>query len=64
MPILGGPELARRAQEVRPEIKVLFTSGYAGVLDSGAGAESLPKPYTPRALLRRVRQALDGEAGG
>ncbi len=64
MPKLGGRELAERISEASPKTLVLFTSGYAdraivhhGVLD--AGVAFLPKPYSPRALLTRVRQLLD-----
>jgi DNA-binding NtrC family response regulator len=61
---VSGPELARRVQKVRPEIKVLFMSGYTdsaivhqGVLDPGIAF--LPKPFTPSTLAGRVRQVLD-----
>jgi DNA-binding NtrC family response regulator len=64
MPEVSGPELARRVQKARPEIKVLFMSGYTdsaivhqGVLDPGIAF--LPKPFTPSTLAGRVRQVLD-----
>jgi len=63
---VSGPELARRVQKVRPDIKVLFMSGYTdsaivhqGVLDPGIAF--LPKPFTPSTLAGRVRQVLDKE---
>jgi two-component system cell cycle sensor histidine kinase/response regulator CckA len=63
---VSGPELARRVQNVLPEIKVLFMSGYTdsaivhqGVLDPGIAF--LPKPFTPSTLAGRVRQVLDKE---
>jgi signal transduction histidine kinase len=62
---VSGPDLARTVQKVRPEIKVLFMSGYTdsaivhqGVLDPGIAF--LPKPFTPSTLAGRVRQVLDG----
>jgi len=63
---LRSPELARRAKAVRPELAVLFTSGYTenaivhgGRLDPGV--ELLPKPYTREELARKVRRVLAKE---
>jgi PAS domain S-box-containing protein len=62
-----GPALARRAREMRPDINVLFTTGYAdsNVL-SGAtglgGAEVIYKPYRNEELALRIRFVLDREA--
>ncbi|HSH21097.1 MAG TPA: ATP-binding protein [Candidatus Caenarcaniphilales bacterium] len=65
MPGMRGPELARRLAEVRPEMRVLFMSGYTddavladGILE-GEG-EFLEKPFTATTLGRRVRSVLDG----
>jgi PAS domain S-box-containing protein len=65
MPRLGGPELAARVRPTRPELKVLYTSGYteAGLsprrrLD--ADGAFLQKPYTPGALAEKVRAVLAG----
>ncbi len=65
MPRLGGPELARRLQPLRPDMKVLFMSGYTdGDISSygGLGLEPslLQKPFQPIALARRVREVLEG----
>ena len=63
MPGLNGVELARRIAEMRPDIRVLIMSGYAGDELERRGAEDLrllAKPFTRRTLARRVRDALDG----
>jgi PAS domain S-box-containing protein len=64
MPILGGRELADRVAQLRPDVKVLFVSGYTddAVVRNGVMAESvqfLHKPFTPATLLSKVREVLD-----
>jgi len=67
MPGLGGRELGARVAKIRPDIPILFTSGYTGMdvvrrglLDEGR--EFLQKPLAPEALARKVRQMLDAKA--
>jgi PAS domain S-box-containing protein len=67
MPGLGGKELSKRIKEVRPGLRVLYMSGYAedvvahrGIL--AHGTVLIQKPFSKRALLTRVRQALDDES--
>jgi CheY-like chemotaxis protein len=64
MPEMSGYDLAARVREQRPEIRLLFMSGYAHKV-SGAenfAGELLKKPFAPEQLARAVRIALDGEA--
>jgi CheY-like chemotaxis protein len=62
-----GPALAKRARELRPDIEILFTTGYAesAVLASTAGLSSsdvINKPYRNEDLAMRIRYVLDREA--
>jgi PAS domain S-box-containing protein len=66
MPGGGGRELAERLAANRPELRVLYLSGYTddaivrhGVLD--AEAAFLQKPFTMRALALKVREVLEGK---
>jgi two-component system, cell cycle sensor histidine kinase and response regulator CckA len=62
MPGLDGPELARRLRAARPDVKIVFTSGYADGalrLSEDAPVRFLPKPYVIESLLAYVRAALD-----
>jgi CheY-like chemotaxis protein len=58
---ISGYELAAKAKELRPDLKVAFCSGNASRPDPNskvAGAPLLRKPYTPDALRRTVAQVL------
>jgi two-component system cell cycle sensor histidine kinase/response regulator CckA len=63
MPKMGGPELARRVAQLRPDLRVLFMSGYSDDLVVRSIERSaslfLAKPFTTGALLEKVRAALD-----
>ncbi len=64
MPEMSGPELAGNLSRLRPDLRVLFISGYtdqpmlSGL--SGRGLGFLQKPFTPQVVSRRVRELLDG----
>jgi CheY-like chemotaxis protein len=71
MPRLNGVELARRLTRQRPDTRVLYMSGFAVV---GAQIEQLnapglqpgdpilPKPFSPEALIRKIREISDRPA--
>lgn len=63
MPRTSGRELASRVAERRPGIRVLFMSGYTdNVITTGGmlekGLAFLQKPFSPAALLQKVREVL------
>jgi PAS domain S-box-containing protein len=67
MPGMTGPELARRLTALRPEMGVLFMSGYTNdaILHYGVfehGAEFLQKPFKASALGAKVRRVLDAHS--
>ena len=71
MPGLSGPELADRIRHRRPEVRVLFMSGYSqGVLSPqqglGEGAALMDKPFSERTLLDKLAalRASPGSAPG
>jgi two-component system cell cycle sensor histidine kinase/response regulator CckA len=64
MPEMNGIELAKAIVNILPDIKVLYTSGYAddqifhnGVLN--AGIHFIQKPFSVIALVQKVRYVLD-----
>lgn len=69
MPGMGGFETARRCREVKPDVPVLFASGYAAESLSSrvevSGADVLQKPYDPGMLLAAVRGMMErGRSSG
>jgi len=61
MPGLDGAEVAQRACQQKPELKVLFTSGYAA--DVVPAGPLLKKPYRPQQLAQEVAALLADETG-
>jgi PAS domain S-box-containing protein len=66
MPRMDGRELANQMVAIRPNLKVLYMSGYAddvimhrGILTQGTVL--VQKPFTKSTLLRKVRETLDSQ---
>jgi PAS domain S-box-containing protein len=64
MPVMDGPELAKRIIHMRPGTKILYLSGYTddAVVRHGVShvdSAFLQKPFTPSALAQKVRETLD-----
>ena len=64
MPGMGGRMLAERLREISPGLPVLFMTGYTDdeILHHGVQSAEVPlieKPFTPSALVARVREVLD-----
>jgi CheY-like chemotaxis protein len=67
MPGMSGSQLVARLRETRPDVRVLYTSGYNddAVVRSGvmtAEAAFLQKPFDGASLARKVREVLDAPA--
>ena len=67
LPELNGRQLAERLVALRPDLRVLFMSGYTedavirhGVLN--AQTDFLQKPFTPSGLAKKAREVLDKPA--
>src|ERR1051326_6584482 len=64
MPVMGGRDMAEKLKGARPDLRVLFMSGFTddAILHHGAVDESvffLQKPFSPEALARTTRDILD-----
>jgi CheY-like chemotaxis protein len=66
MPGINGHKLAEQLTRLRPNLKVLFISGYTGntIIRQGipeVGRTLLEKPFSPGQLVSKVREVLDGQ---
>jgi two-component system cell cycle sensor histidine kinase/response regulator CckA len=63
MPSMDGPSLARKVREVRPDLRVIFISGYTEDrfrrhLDVNAGVHFLAKPFSLKQLASKVKEVI------
>jgi signal transduction histidine kinase/response regulator RpfG family c-di-GMP phosphodiesterase len=63
MPDMNGPKLAAELSRTRPELRVLYMSGYPGAagqdMESGERLTCIEKPFTPASLAAKIRELLD-----
>ncbi len=69
MPEMSGREVAERLKPLRPNMKVLFMSGFTDKAmvhheELDPGMAFLQKPFTPQTLARKVREVLDAPTKG
>ena len=69
MPGMNGRELAQHLSVIKPNLRVLFMSGYLDDISVNRGMDPhrttfLQKPFTPDLLLRTVRALLDSSSSG
>lgn len=58
LPDINGRDLALKAREVRPELPILFASGYADNVDVPAGMHSIGKPFSIDQLRDKVKSII------
>jgi len=58
LPVMDGRELAKQARMLRPELPILFASGYAESIDVPAGMQVIGKPFSIDQLRDKVKGIL------
>ena len=63
MPVMSGPDVAQRLHQARPDLKILFMSGFSTevvvVHGMTAGDPLLVKPFSLESLARKVHELVD-----
>ncbi|TWC52025.1 response regulator receiver domain-containing protein [Pseudomonas sp. SJZ080] len=59
LPVMDGRELAKQARMVRPELPILFASGYAESIEVPEGMYVIGKPFSIDQLRDKVKGILD-----
>ena len=65
LPKFSGPEVYARIRAEKPDLRVIFATGYSADMAllnrvENRGLPVIQKPYSPRDLARKVREILDG----
>jgi PAS domain S-box-containing protein len=66
MPIMAGPEMVRHIRDSRPDMRVLFVTGFMrndDLQDCPAPCDILLKPFSQSQIAVKIRNLLDGESG-
>ncbi len=61
MPDITGPDLLERLRRIKPELRVIYMSGYPDAERLSQASAFLAKPFNPAGLSKVVREALDAE---
>jgi CheY-like chemotaxis protein len=64
MPGMSGPQLAAELLARRPDLRIVFMSGYPADQLNQSDIAFLPKPFNPSSLSRMIRKELDRPCGG
>ncbi|NNA56049.1 MULTISPECIES: response regulator [Pseudomonas] len=59
LPVMDGRELANKARELRPNLPILFASGYAESIDVPGDMHVIGKPFSIDQLRDKVKQVLN-----
>jgi CheY-like chemotaxis protein len=60
MPVMSGAQLARRVEQLHPEIRVLVMAAYPSDSEDPLAWRVIVKPFPPDLLENEIRRALDG----
>jgi len=65
MPVMTGPELVHKLRQINPDLRCVYMSGYdQSAIQERIGnkvCDYLRKPFTPAALLEKIRNTLDAK---
>lgn len=62
LPVMDGRELAKQARMLRPELPILFASGYVESIDVPAGMQVIGKPFSIDQLRDKIKSMVSPES--